>query len=230
MLLTSTKTPIVKPTSVDWFSPLGEYMFEDNVLDTSGNGRDATAFNSPSYGVGHVGSKCIILDGINQYVELQALAAWEELNGVNFSCGIWCKTTDVSIANSIIGNYATLIAASPVPNQYWNLTGPDTAGDTWCDSRVDNGARRFTTGKYLTASDGAWHFHIYEKDGLTVNYYVDNNFIDSDSITPDGDTANNQAVRIGVWFGRFLAGSFDALRLWDKILTAPQKTELFNET
>jgi len=210
---------------------LGEYLFEDNVLDTSGNTRNATAVNLPTYATGRVGSKCIVLNGVNQFVEFPILPAWQELNGVDFTCGVWAKTIDNSSGHHLIGTFATLTPTSPVPNQYWSMGGPDTSGDMLLDSRVANGARRWLTSpKYLTVTDGNWHFYIYEKSGLTVNHYVDNVLVGTATIASDGSTANNQQLRLGVIFARFLAVSVDALRFYDRVLTTEGRTALYNET
>ena len=207
---------------------LGEYLFESqDGTDTSGNSRDATNTNV-TYSTGKIGSYCAVLNGSNAYIELPTLSAWEDLDSVDFSCCIWVETTDSTAGQSIVGNYATLTAGGPTPNQFWMLYNLSSAGDTAAFLRRDNNAETaLTSGTVI--KDGTWHFLIFEKDGLDVSIYKDNVLIDTDTLSLDGSTDNNQPVRVGVNFGRFLSANIDGLRLYNRVLTSDEKTLLFNE-
>lgn len=226
--LTDLKLRIIRYEVVSDLTLLGLYEFEDNVNDSSGNDRTATAYNSPSYTTGKIGSKAISLDGINQYVELPSLADWEELNGKDFTCAIWFKSTDKTTFQFYIGNYGTLTAATPVPNQYWALA-INSDGKCRVQVRRDNGAETVNSIGIADTADGAWHLGVFVKRGLDIELWVDNNNDDTQALSQEGSTTNNEEVRMGVGFARYVDAEFDQLRLYDRALSTDELTALFNE-
>jgi hypothetical protein len=233
-LMTATPTPFPFAKTgggIPTDGLLGEYLFEDNVNDTSGNGRNATIPNGATYTTGKIGAKAITLSAASsQYVELPTLSAWEDLYNVDFTCAIWVKSTDTTSSRSVIGNFSSLTGAGTTPNQFWFEYLPSTSGAVNMFVRRDNGAQTLIPSPVGNIADGSWHLLLLEKTGVTFNQWIDNSLLSTGSFSIEGHTNNNRPVRIGVNFGRYMSGAFDGLRLWDRSLTADGKTALFNET
>jgi hypothetical protein len=228
-MLISTPQPFPIPSAVAEDTLLALYEFEDNVNDTSGNSRNATAPNGISYTTGIIGSKAGTLNGTNQYVELPALADWDDLDGVDFSVFLWFNSTDNSETNSqIIGNYSTLASGGPTPNQFWYLNTINT-GQVRSTYRRDNGAETVVASSTTDIVDGSDHFVGFIKRGLDLEIWVDNVKENTATLLFDGSCANNQPVRIGVNFGRYLAMTADQCRLYKKALSVSEINALYNE-
>ena len=225
MIIQSNPFPFVSASGDDGL--LGQYLFENNLNDSSGNGRNATAPNGVTYVPGKIGTYAASLNGTNQYIELPALSDWDELDSKDFSCFFWFKSTDKSQVHQIIGNYSTLTAISPTPNQYWNMPTL-TSGYPYVNYRRDNTESKNFIGSFDVCDD-TWRLLGYVKDGTTLELWVNNVKLGSNSLSTEGSCANNQPVRIGVQYGRYKAMSIDNLRLYNRVLTTAEKTALYNE-
>ena len=208
---------------------LAFYEFENNLNDSSGNSRTATAPNSLTYGTGKIGTYSADIDGTSQYIELPADAVWDDLNGEDFSCFMWFKSTDKALAYQVIGNYSTLTAVGPTPNQFWQLVTNQTTGTGRAVYRRDNGAQLAGVNGTTDICDGDWHYIGFVKDGVTIELWVDNVREGTASLSVDGTCANNQEIRVGIQFARYQALAIDNLRIFDRLLTADEKTALYNE-
>ena len=74
--------------------PYAHWMLNEssgtNVLDSSGNGRDGTTYNSPLWVVGKL-NNCLSFDGVNQYVNCGNIANFERTQSFSLEC--WFKTS-----------------------------------------------------------------------------------------------------------------------------------------
>ena len=204
---------------------LAFYEFENNLNDSSGNGRTATAPNSLTYGTGIVGTYSAELDGIDQYIDLPSLTDWNELNGKDFSCFFWFKSTNAN-NGQIIGNSSRLVGSSPA-NYWMNITNTNGTIRNYYVPTSPGTVKAFNG--TINVCDGDWHLLGYVKDGLTIEGWVDNAIDASETLATDGSVDSGEPVRVGVHFGRFKDMAIDNLRLYDRVLTTEEKTALYNE-
>jgi hypothetical protein len=232
MLLLASPFPIKPPTGgaipTDYEA---FYEFENNLNDSSANGNTATdGGTSVTYTTGKFGTYAVVTNGTTQYIQLPTNSVWDELNGKNLSFFVWFKSTDTSLPYQVVGNYSTLTATGPTPNQFWQLVTNQSTGTARVVYRRDNAAELAGANGTTNVCDGSWHLLGYVKNGLTIELWVDNVMENSATLSSDGSCANNQPVRFAVQFARYQAETLDNSRIYPDVLTTEEKTALWNET
>lgn len=199
---------------------VGEWKFENDTLDTSGNGNDGTA-NGPVFAAGKVGT-AMQFDGANDSVGVGTGSTIQFALGETFSTSSWINSSLSGTNQAIIGNS-------------W-------AGPGW-HVRLTSGNRiRFIvveedhTFNYfdstITVASG-WHHVVTTWDGATAHVYVDN-------VDVTGSVVQNGVVSLinssaQVMIGNLpdsntpFSGLLDQVRLYDTVLKISEIQTLFDE-
>jgi hypothetical protein len=189
------------------------YNYENNVLDLSGNGRNATVVNAPTYSAGKFG-QAINLNGVNQYVFTSPNSDFLFGSG-DFTVSIWVKKTAPLTTNYIIvkgngsGSSGDAFAAyfgSGKLNYYLNT----------------NVANYFKVSTFTL--DSNYHNVIITREGNFFRAYYDGVFDSEIAVSGTMNTVN-QPYNHG--FNSFqYTGQFDCHCVWNRALTALEKTAL----
>ncbi len=186
---------------------IGWWRFDGDTQDYSGLGNDGTAVGNPTFVPGKVGSEAIDLDGIRDYVVIDAVA--DDVSK-SITLSAWLKTADAR-------------------NCEWfscNTVGRDDVIKFVIQSnkaafRIEGVYALSTT----TVNDGQWHFLTLVLDGFTGHVYVDG--VEENSYGADLTFSADDLWSIGQEWdsggpGAHLAGTVDDARIYDGALTAKE--------
>jgi len=164
-------------------------------------------------------------DGEDDYIEMPDFAAYKELNGKDLSSFVWFRTSlDVNTNfRLLIGTYTTLTLGPPTPNQSWVLgyghNSDPNQNVVLCNCRRDNAAETVNAEGTTQVNDGNWHYGGFVKRGLDIEAWVDGVKEDTASLTQDGNTDNNQKLRLGVTYARYLDALISLVMIYNRALT-----------
>jgi hypothetical protein len=199
------------------------YAFEGDVKDMSGNNRDGTPVNDPTYTDSQTGfGRAILFDGVNDHVELpigpliNTLTSATVATWVNFdptTSGSWSRIFDFGIE-------------ATTPTAYMFLTPRQaTAGAMRFAIRTTTSTAESGVNASATLPTG-WHHVVVVIDGTgnAVQLYQDGEVVGS------GTTAT-LPVGLGTttqnWLGRslwaadgYFGGALDEFRIYNRLLTA----------
>ncbi len=187
---------------------IGWWKFDGDTLDYSGLGNDGTAVGNPIFVPGKVGSGAIELNGVSDYVVIDAVA--DDIKGSTITLSAWLKT-------------------SSDMNTEWfscNTVGRDDVikfciQSTKAAFRIEGVYAPSTT----AVNDGQWHFLALVLDGLSGHVYVDG--VEENSHAADVTFSSDDLWSIGQEWdsggpGAHLAGTVDDARIYDRSLTAEE--------
>jgi len=187
---------------------IGWWKFDGDTQDYSGLGNDGIAFGNPTFVPGKVGSGAINLNGISDYVTMDAVA--DDIKSNNITLCAWLKT-------------------SSDMNTEWfscNTAGRDdvikfVVQGTKAAFRIEGVYASSTT----SVNDGQWHFLALVLDGLIGHVYVDGVEENSDdaeyTFSPDDLWSIGQEWDSG-GPGAHLDGTVDDARIYARALTAQE--------
>jgi len=202
------------------------YSFDDDVFDAAG-AVDAGLVGGTMFVDGHLG-RAVQLDGVSGYAELSpmdrpedfSVAGWLHLDE---SPGWWARFFEFGedVVEPAWGTrFVTLDDGLGVAARSWYNTSMTTT-----DS-VD----------YLPVRTWVHIAYTYDQDGAGVALYLDGVEVASSSVDSHGpnDWASDQALRLGKSFwpmdpGRFLAGTFDEIFLYERALSAAEVSVLYRD-
>jgi O-glycosyl hydrolase len=199
------------------------YVLDGNALDSSGAGNHGTAFNSPTYVPGRVGSQAMQFNGLNQYVQIPRSIG----GATNFSMAFWLRTTSTGGSG----------------NQWWNgagLVDGEVAGAV-NDFGVAllNGSIAFGIGNpdttlqsATTVNDGNWHHVAVTRNGFDgeLRIYLNGVLNAVTNTGPKGPRTAPSDLRLGSLqtgaAGKFYDGALDDVRLYNGLLEETRITAL----
>jgi len=187
---------------------IGWWKFDGDTLDYSGLGNDGIAVGNPTFVPGKVGSGAINLNGVSDYVTMDAVA--DDIKSNNITLSAWLKTTSEM-------------------NTEWfscNTAGRDDVvkfviQGTKAAFRIEGVYASSTT----AVNDGQWHFLALVLNGLTGHVYVDG--VEENSDDAEYTFSADDLWSIGQEWdsggpGAHLAGTVDDARIYDRALTAEE--------
>lgn len=196
----------------------------DSIEDSSGNGRDGVAINTPSVVAGKL-NNCLLL-GASEYVDLGDIANFERTDTFSIEC--WLKTST--------GSTAIISKMYLTPSiRGWAIfnTGAGKIGFRFTNTSPTN--RIFVTGD-TTITDNTWHHVVVTYDGSSsasgVTIYVDND-VESLTIGADTLTATTQGSAkcvLSSYDGtaNFFIGNLDEVVFYDQELTSEEVAVRWN--
>jgi hypothetical protein len=214
-------------------SLVGWWLFDedsgDRATDSSGNGHDGTAINGASISGG-----ALVLNGTDQYVEVAHDPALNLTDA--FTITAFVQLDANNDRRPIITK-----EQNPDSSRGWNCWIQDGEprmqlmdGVKWADTG-DVGQSKLTVTSGATLEPGVlYHLaFVYDSAG-PEQIYVDGALQVSEDVVTGTLHANEQPVRIGayIWdpagYQKYLAGSIDEIRIYNRVLTEAEITATAN--
>ncbi len=210
---------------------VARWMFDDDAGDTaadsSGNGHDGTAINGASISAG-----VLALNGSDQYVEVPHDPALNLTDAFTITAFVRLDAAD---------DRRAIITKEQMPHSSrgWNCWIQDGEprmqlmdGVKWAETG-DVNQSKLTVQSGATLEAGVFYHlaFVYDSAG-PEQIYVDGALQVSEDVVTGTLHANEQPVRIGayVWdpagYQKYLAGSIDELRIYNRVLTEAEITEV----
>lgn len=206
--------------------------FDNDVLDTSGRGNNATIVNAPTFTAGQIGSgafhfNTVVASSIYNYATFGSTtpADLQFSSNVNFSVSYWVRMPvgaipgDLPIlcssSNSAYGDGVTIAPSYKLGGWSWTLNGVGIYG-------ADN-----------SINDGNWH-HVLNTFDRTGNgqTYLDGVLVDSRGIASAGDVDQPGAMNIGQSasgvYGEDGDLQVDDLAIWRRVLTPLEAVQIWS--
>lgn len=194
------------------------YEFEGTLNDSSGNARHGTEGDDPFFDAGKIG-QAMTFDGQNDYININGYKGITAVNEVQpaFSIACWVKTISPE------GEMVT-----------WGSSDDAPIGGQYCTFRINESTLRAEHGNgnirgNTPLDDGQWHhvaLTVVEGGNLLVPntlLYVDGQ---QDSVFSGSANIYNLTADADVNIGRrsshedrYLAGSIDDVRIYDRVLS-----------
>ncbi len=203
---------------------VGHWTFDgkdmtSNVADSSGNGNTGylTGFTSTTTVIGKIG-QALDFDGVDDYVQV---ANSISLNPANITISVWAKS------NTATWNNPGMLVSKR--NVY--ILHPISASKKLRFYIYDGGA--WQSALYTSTSDiTKWHNYIGTYDGSSIRIYEDGVEKSSTSYVGSITTSDTGVLAIGRDDGystRYLNGSLDDVRIYNRALSADEVTRLYQQ-
>ncbi len=214
-------TSIVQNPPIPKTALVGEWDFENNVQDTSGNGNNGILYGNVTFAPGKVG-QALYFNGYNNYVDIPNNGM---LNPGSISISFWIKPdSDTSIDGQIISKFTNTVAG------YFVEVGDPTK--KWIRFSVPNG---ITNPNFHSEPNsilyGQWSHVVVTKDSSNVATIYINGF-EVATTTFSGSSASSNDLNIGrnvVSAGDHYKGLIDQVRIYNGTLSYADVQALFLE-
>lgn len=194
-------------------------------VDATGRGNDLTSNNSVGQAAGKVGNCATFVAASSQSLSLVDNADLST-GDVDFTVACWVNFATTGTFQMMLSKGDAGSGSAIKLGEYFLYRWTD--GFLYFD--VGNGTVSGQAGPSGAVSLSAWHFVVGWHDSVanTVNLQVDNGTVFSTSYSSGSiDTVN--AFRLGASAStQFLNGSLDEVGFWRRILTAGERTSLWN--
>ena len=200
--------------------PVAIYQFENNVLDTQG-AYNGTAYNSPTYVTGKIGTKAIQFNGTNQYVTIPRPVS------DSFTIAFWVKTTQTSPAGTqwYLGNGLVDGEVGGITNDF---------GVSYLNSKVAFGVGNndTTIQSVSTINSGNWVHVACTRDSTSgqMKIYI-NGALETTGTGPTGSRTSPSTLHFGNLQTNldYFNGAIDQLKIYNAVLIANDIANLANE-
>ncbi|HOZ88314.1 MAG TPA: T9SS type A sorting domain-containing protein [Bacteroidia bacterium] len=212
---------------------VGYWPFDNNALDMSGNGSNGTATNvTPYFDRFGNANKAYKFNGINSKVVIPHNMFTDVAPNQDFTIGVWEKAYNSNpsaiISKHVSGNW----------NGYSVVAG-NNADPGYCIAPghiffyTASGAQQDACSNADLLKDSTWHFLVgtYKASTQTNNFYVDG-ILQTDIGGSSGGISNPANLSFGFDAGTnngFFNGVLDGGRLYKRVLSQAEITNLFNE-
>lgn len=213
---------------------IGYWPFDGNAQDMSGNGNHGTASNtSPAHDRFNQPNMAFRFNGMNSAVVVPNNSQVDVGNGVSFSFTYWQKAyqgnQDAAVIvkhehgtwngyNFILNNQSNSGYCTSTGHEYWY---------------VASGAQQDACSDNPVGTDSVWHFiaGTFDANMNVATLYIDNVMqqdigASSDQLSNSGNLCFGGHADINSYY---FNGVLDDARLYHRLLTAGELTELFNE-
>ncbi len=195
----------------------GLYHFEGNADDSSGNSRNLTLHNAPTYVTGKVGSNAINFDGANQYGEVVIPIS------TSGTIATWLNFSSTPTQGDVIAAFGTLASGT---NGSWRAISYHGGGLSFYGrGNASNDIYNWAS----VTTDRWYHVAITWDAANLVSCYLDGVLITAQTkslVAPD--TTFTVAARLNA--GTFYAPvKLDETAVWSRVLSASEVTEVYEE-
>lgn len=223
MLLTGTGS--AAPSSL-LTSLVAYYALESTAgTDATGRGNTLTATNSPTTTTGKVGNGASLVAASSQYYTI-ADNADLSMGDIDFTIAGWVNATTLPAAATLFGKWNSTGGVG-TPKEYW--VGTLTTSVNFFVS--SDGSAQTSKASAATLSTSTWYFVVCWHDSVnnTINIQVNNGTPDSAAYS-SGVFDGVSPFRIGAMAGNvnFENGIIDEVGVWKRVLTAGERTSLYN--
>ncbi len=193
----------------------------DSVEDSSGNGRDGTAINSPSIVTGKINNG-FQFDGIDQYINCENIASFERTDA--WTVEFWIKTTSTDL------EYIVSKQDNIGLSRGWGIRH----NSGLLQIRIINSGSNLIALNRTTGAinDGAFHHVIWTYDGSSTasgnKIYVDNSLISLTTVANSLSSTIINSIDLQV-SGRkglndLFVGTLDEVLIYNKALSSDEVT------
>ena len=204
---------------------IANYTFEGNANDVSGSGRNGTLVNGPTYSTSLVkqGSKSLLLDGVNDYVDLGAVNFGDQFT---FASWVYIPSGTTNI-KTIVAN----TASGATSNGFKIMVNTYGTADRMIRVETGNGTQ---TGATLSAASvfvlGQWN-HIavtMDRTNRIARIYLNGADV-TKSCGVASNFAVNSATRLGIMTNSTypIKGNLDDVRIYNRVLAASEVQSIF---
>ena len=191
------------------------------TADASGNNNTATLLGGPTWVAGKYG-KAVSFDQVNDYLSVPNSSSLN-ISGNAMTLSMWINPGSVSGDSVVLGKFWNTNMSSPYYQYGLELSGGKP--------KLYIGT---STGLVGAGMDTAlvlnqWTHLAVVFNGSTVQFYVNGTMVSSKSLVASV-TARGMPLRIGADAdpGQFYKGSLDNLRIYNRVLSAPEVTTDMN--
>lgn len=184
--------------------------------DLSGNGRNGTLTNGPTYSSDNGGS--LSFDGVDDYIECGNIGTIG--NTYSIDC-FFNSSSVVNYRNLYDMNYSTYSGVSGNVGPRFEQFSDGTANWVWSGNTSNNSIYTFTTAAALSAN--TWYHTVFTMNSGTVNTYVNGVIRDSNVSSGSGYVTTFGSVNLGRGFilagNRYFSGRIPSFRLYNRVLS-----------
>ena len=190
------------------------YKFNGDVTDSSGNGLNGTAFNSPTFVAGKYQTG-INFNGTTQYVSVPD-SAFLEGSGNNISIFMWINMVDSGVA----------VSKQDASLPYTGYRMIPRPGLDWLVTIGDNNVSRGGPAANI------WYHHGFTYNNNIIKIYQNGAQLGADLALGSITLANGNALNIGraTSGSGYIPATIDELNIWQRVLTPTEITDLYNST
>jgi hypothetical protein len=195
------------------------YPFDGNASDASGNGRDATAYNNPTYAA-HLSGMAIQLSGAAQYVSLPESIP----NSQDLTFAFWIKTS-ASTASTFPWGYFIASRDIAYANYDWNICIGQGRKIEFHTGTDYNDGLVLATPEDIPSNQWVHVVCVADSTAASKSIYINGQLAATTSWTPH-PFANGG---LPIWLGNanhdpelhpYLAADYDEVRIYNRALSA----------
>jgi len=213
---------------------MSQWNFENNAND-SADGNNGTTIGNPTYTAGKTG-QAISLDG-DDYVDLGNPPELD-FGTVDWSICAWVKTSMIGTGDENKGVIYAKGADRAGGVRYGLYVNESQTVQGSITLVTDDDVDKRQAISSISISDGQWHHIVGQRNGDTINTYIDGALDGMADLPADYDlsgTSQHNAY-VGVVTNneiaapeKFLIGSVDDLRIYDYALTMPEILDIMGQ-
>jgi parallel beta-helix repeat protein len=200
---------------------VGLWHFNNDLLDSSGNGNNGEAVNDASFSSdSKFGAASEVLDGVDDYVNISDS---DSLDSVDLTVSAWIKysgSDDEIIWNRIISKKTAWF-----DEDGFEITMVDSS-----DSQIYVAGSGDLPNVQVSCvdswSNNSWHHIAVVYQGSLAYVYCDGSFKGSGAINPI--VANDRPLFFGGMQGQYFNGQMDEVAIWNRSLSADEVNSLYN--
>lgn len=197
-----------------------------DALDVSGNARHLTDNNTVGADTGKVlGARSFVSGNSERFTSTDT---WFDRGtaGGSFSGAIWVRVPAWVHNIGIVHKGTNHGAAANLAYILYTVNGG--GANTGFEFRVSNGTAMFSLQKLSLSVDTWYHVYFeYDADADEIGLSVDNETLVTTAAT-GGINPSSATFEIGHSVSGYLTGLVDEGAMWDRVLTADERTTLFN--
>lgn len=208
----------------------GEWNFEDNTNDTSGNNNNG---DGTTYVQGNIG-QALSCDGTDDVVTVANSPTLNFNNTASFSISLWMKSNQSGTGNAGFGWLVDHRRNND--GVYAGYTIGDASGTIYARIR-DSSGNDVPVASTTNVNDDKFHHIVFvvNRTAQTEQLYVDDNMQSSANITKVGNIDTNFDLHFGGTAYpntpvNFFSGVLDQVRIYSKALSSSDVQELYSET
>lgn len=213
---------------------IGEWKFDNNADDTSGNVNNGTV-NGATFVPGGQIDSALSYDGIDDFVNIPDDPVLSGMSQLSIS--VWVKLTSSGNWQFFVNKFNANSGPPGTPQDDSYLLAANSSGQIVWQIETDSAspvADNILTTTTADVFDDMFHHIVGTYDGVTMKVYLDG--VEIKSITATGSTVTSSTpLTIGRGLNNsipafFTKGILDQVRIYSRGLTLAEVTELFNET
>ncbi|MCX5633120.1 MAG: LamG domain-containing protein [Phycisphaerae bacterium] len=235
-------TSVYLRTNANTYGLVGWWKLDETsgltAADGSGSGNNGTLVNGPSWTTGQIGGS-LVFDGSDDYVNLGTGSSLNFGSSAPFTVAAWVKTTE---NYGMIVSFRSSTDGGPVIDLAVGKDDVDEDnGKAMILVRQNGGSGGYAKLKGNSSmNDGQWHHIVGVRgSGSTIELFLDGVSQGTDSGSQSGGAITTNLRAIGSerrWVSdgygtadqRYLAGTIDDVRIYNRVLTAAEIAQLAN--